>query len=195
MTPMKTEKWSFWAGPDDVDRRVTYAKDFKPEYQTNGAETERRIDAVVVAFRAETEIDLPHGYASGWRPPAINEATANAAKGSAHLTGEAGDKRDDADGAFAWWCLRHVAILAQHGLYMEHPVATVIRAWRTANAAGREPTPWCHLTTRAPATHARCYFPTTAAIKDWEAYRRIGGDPNGMSYVAWATLTLKKDKP
>lgn len=182
-----TQKWDFWNGPDEQDRREKYAKDFKPEYQANGDEVQRRIEAVVTAFRAETQIDLPEGYASGWRPAVVNEATANAGKTSAHVTAEAGDKRDTADGAFAWWCTRHEAVLAQHGLYMEHPVATVVRAWRVAQVQGREPTPWCHLTTRAPASHTRVYWPDAKALGEFETFKDAGGEP-GMAYAAWTAL-------
>ena len=137
-----TDKWDFWNGPDEADRRFKYAKSWRHEYQQNGDEMQRRIGAVVVAFRAETQVELPSGYASGWRPAAVNEATANSGKNSAHLTAEAGDKRDTPSGDFAWWCMRNETVLVQHGLYMEHPVATVVRAWRVAQVQGRESTPW-----------------------------------------------------
>ena len=180
-------RYDYWFGPDDVDRRVKYRKDWRPEYQVNGDEVQRRIGAMVVAFRAETEIELPEGYSSGWRPGAVNDATANAGKGSAHLTAEAGDRRDTPDGDFAWWCMRHQALLAQHALYLEHPVATVVRAWRTASAQGREPTPWAHLATRPPASHNRVYWPDSKALSEWEAFLEAGGAPN-MPYAAWLAL-------
>lgn len=182
-----TERYDFWNGADAEDRRIRYAKEFRPEYQRNGDEVQRRIGALVVAFRAETQIDLPDGYASGWRPAAVNDATANAGKASAHLTAEAGDKRDTANGEFAWWCMRHEALLAQHALYMEHPVATVVRAWTTASAQKRDPTPWCHLTTRAPASHTRIYWPDSKALAEWQAFRERGWEA-GMSYTAWRGL-------
>ena len=150
---MTTKQWSYWNGPADEDRRVKYAKAFRSEYQGNGDDLQRRIAAVETAFRAETGITLPEGYASGWRPPAVNEATANAGKASTHLTANGGDKRDTPDGDFAWWCLRNPHILAVHGLYAEHPVATVVRAWVRAHEAGREPTPWCHLQSVPPRSH------------------------------------------
>ena len=80
-----TERYDFWNGPDSVDRRIKYAKDFLPEYQANGDDVQRRISTVETAFRAETQIELPPGYASGWRPKSVNEATANAGKFSNHL--------------------------------------------------------------------------------------------------------------
>jgi hypothetical protein len=145
------------------------------------------ITALLAPVRSETGIELPEGYASGWRPAAVNESTANAGKASAHLTAEAGDKRDTPNGDFAWWCSRHEALLAQHGLYMEHPVATVVRAWHTAAMGRREPTPWCHLSTRAPASHNRVYWPDGKALAEWDAFQDASGKA-GMPYGAWLAL-------
>ncbi len=184
-----SERWSFWNGPDAQDRRAKYTKDWEPEYQQNGDDVQRRIAAVVSAFQSDTQIELPSGYASGWRPASVNEATANAGKLSAHLTAQAGDRRDTPDGDFAWWCARNIGVLEQHGLYMEHPVATVIRAWRTAQQQEREPTPWCHLTTRPPASHSRVYWPDSKAPGEFQA----SGYTPGMSYAAWLSLKGKKE--
>lgn len=183
-----TAQWDFWNGPDLLDRRIKYAKDFKPEYQANGDDVQRRISAAIAAFRSETQIELPEGYASGWRPPAVNEATSNAGKHSLHLVAAAGDKRDTPSGDFAWWCMRHPEVLEQHGLYMEHPVATVVRAFRTAKTQKRAPTPWCHLTTFAPHSHLRCYFPDEAAPQEWQAFLAAGGHPT-ITYEGWLALT------
>lgn len=184
---MTTQQWDYWNGPDLEDRRVKYVKAFRPEYQANGDDVQRRLGAVEVAFTADTGIVLPYGYASGWRPPTVNEATANAGKLSTHLTANAGDKRDNVDGAFAWWCLRNPGVLEIHGLWLEHPVATVVRAWQRALEAGREPTPWCHGQSVPPASHNRVYWPDAAAPTEWEAFRAAGGVA-GMPYAAWRAL-------
>lgn len=180
----QTKQYDFWNGPDTTDRRITYAKAFTPEIQANGDNTQRLIGALLVHFKAETQVDLPGGYASGWRPPAVNEHTANAAAHSAHLDGLAGDVRDTEDGDLAWWCMRNLGALEQHGLYMEHPCATVVRAWETAKANKRPPTPWCHLSPRAPGAHIRCYWPDSRSIAEWDAFTRAGG-ANGTTYAAW----------
>ena len=187
-----TERWDFWNGPDKTDRRVKYASEFQPEYEINGDDVQQRIAAVVTAFRAETGVELPDGYASGWRPSSVNEATANAGKTSAHLVAAAGDKRDTVNGDFAWWCFRNQGVLTQHGLYMEHPVATVVRAWATASAQKRAPTPWCHLTTRAPASHARAYWPDQRSLGEWEVFIALGAQA-GMTFDAWCGL--KRGEP
>lgn len=182
-----TERWDYWNGPDAVDRRVKYAKDFKPEYQANGDDLQRRSSAVETAFRSETQIELPPGWASGWRPGSINEATSNAGKLSNHLVANAGDRRDNVDGAYAWWCLRNPHVLEAQGVWMEHVCATVIRAWKTAKAAQRTPTPWCHLQRTPPASHARIYFPDASSVKEWNEFLASGGRVN-MTYAEWSTL-------
>ncbi len=183
-------KWDYWNGPDEEDRREKYAKSFLEEYQDNGNDLQRRIRAVETAFRSETGVELPEGYASGWRPAAVNDATANAGKKSTHLTANGGDKRDNADGEFSWWCLRNPHILEIHGLYQEHPIATVVRAWKTAHAQGREPTPWCHLQSVPPASHNRVYFPDTASVGEWTAFQDTGSEA-GIGYAAWCAAQPK----
>lgn len=185
-----TTRWDYWSGPDTKDRREVYAKDFTPEYQKNGDEVQRRMEAVLVAYQAMGGPDLPEGWASGWRPPAVNEATANAAKASRHLLALAGDKRDNEDGAFAWWCMAHQQVLEQHGIWLEHPVATVVRAWRQALTNGTKPTPWCHGQITPPqgdAAARRMFFPDTKSIPEWDEFIRQGGRV-GMGYNEWVAL-------
>lgn len=131
----------------------------------------RRIEAVVTAFRAETQINLPVGYAS--------------------ISPEAGDKFDTVNGDFAWWCVRHEAVLVQHGLYAAHPVATVIRAWQKETG---EPSVWCHLTMRAPVSHQRIYWPDDQAQTDWRGFCDAGYAPE-MTYAAWRSTRNKPSRP
>lgn len=188
-------RWDYWYGPDEEDRRVKYVKALKLEFQANGDDVQRRIDAVVTAFCGETSIDLPEGYASGWRPPAVNEVTQNAGKASTHLFAQAGDKRDTVDGVFAWWCLRNKSVLETHGVWMEHPVATVVRAWKRALEQGRDPTPWCHLQSVPPGSGSRIYWPDGSAFSEWTAFTTAGGY-EGMTFDAWvATQVLTQTSP
>jgi len=184
-------KYDYWFGPDEVDRRIKYAKDFKPEYQAAGDEVQRRITAVQTAFMAETGIILPDGFSSGWRPPAVNEITANAGKLTTHFGAQAGDKRDNMDGAYTWWCFRNKHVLEVHGLWMEHPVATVIRAWKTALAQKRDPTPWCHQQAVPPKSHARIYWPDAKSIVEWDEFMTLPRATSGMTYAAWLALQKK----
>ena len=185
------ERWSYWNGPDEEDRRVKYSKAFLPSYQVAGEDVQWRISAIQVAFVAETGIILPGGYSSGWRPATVNEATANAGKLSTHLTADAGDPRDDVDGAFAWWCFRNTYVLERHHVWMEHPIATVVRAWRTALAQKRAPTPWCHLQRVPPASHSRVYFPDKASVAEWDEFLAVGGRP-GITHAGWLILHQAK---
>lgn len=184
-------KYDYWYGPDDTDRRVKYRQSFRPEYQANGDDIDRRIGAVVTAFKSETGIELPYGYSSGWRPDAVNELTANAGKHSTHLTANAGDKRDNADGAFCWWCYRNENALVQHALWMEHPVATLIRAWVRAIKEAREPTPWCHLQSVPPGSHRRIYMPDGTATPEWSEFLRRGGYA-GITFAEFQRLPAPK---
>lgn len=188
-----TERWDYWNGPDDEDRRVKYARSFKSEYQAAGDDLQRRMTAVHGVFVAETGVVLPYGYSSGWRPASVNEATSNAGKLSTHLTANAGDKRDNVDGALAWWCMRNVWVLESNGLWIEHPVATVVRAWKTALAQKRDPTPWCHGQSVPPKSHARVYFPDEASLVEWQEFLGSGGVA-GMTHAAWLALGRAKEK-
>lgn len=182
-------KGDYWYGPDEQDRRTVYVKDFTPAIQAAGDLTQQRVAAVWAAYRGDhgAAAEEPR-YASGWRPPGVNEATSNAAKKSKHLLALAGDVADDVEGGFAWWCMTHLAVLEQHGLWMEHPVATVVRAWR---GSGR---PWCHLQVTPPAVSVvRCYFPDARAVTEWDELVRLGGH-TGMTRAEWQVMTRKREK-
>lgn len=84
--------------------------------------------------------------ASGWRPTAVNDATANAAARSKHLTGEAVDLADGPRRKLASWCLRNLDALEDLGLWMEDPRWT--------------PT-WVHLQLVPPRSGNRVYIPST----------------------------------
>lgn len=88
--------------------------------------------------------------ASGWRPPHINDRTANAAKQSTHLTMNGIDVQDTADRSLARWCLLNLPLLEKYGLWMEDPQWT----------GGADP--WVHLQQLAPGSGRRVYRPTQA---------------------------------
>ncbi len=79
---------------------------------------------------------------SGYRSPADN-AAARGAKKSNHLMCLAVDFKDT-DGKFAEWCLAHLDLLEQHGLYMEDPAYTK---------------GWAHLQYAKPASGNRVFKP------------------------------------
>lgn len=97
-------------------------------------------------------VDLTHKHpqtgtlvASGWRPPAINSATPNAAPNSKHMTGQALDVYDP-DGELDDWLMtgEGQAALTALGLWLEHPSAT---------------RGWSHLQTIPPRSGRRVFWP------------------------------------
>lgn len=82
---------------------------------------------------------------SGWRPPAINAATPNAAPSSKHMTGQAIDIYDP-DGDLDEWCMSPGGqkALVNLGLWLEHPSATK---------------GWTHVQTIPPRSLNRVFFP------------------------------------
>lgn len=80
---------------------------------------------------------------SGWRPPAVNAYTPGAAPRSKHMTGDAVDIYDP-EGELDEWCMEHLDILAEYGLWMEHPSATK---------------GWCHLQQVPPRSGRRVFYP------------------------------------
>lgn len=75
----------------------------------------------------------------GFRPQDCPQGASN----SAHKTGEAVD-RYDLTGRIDAWLMAHQGRLVAHGLYIEHPSATVH---------------WSHWTTRAPGSGNRVFYP------------------------------------
>lgn len=98
-----------------------------------------RADGVRVHGNPKTNTLVSGETYGGFRP----QDCPIGAPGSSHKTGQAIDLFDPADTLDAW-CMAHLDLLDQFGLYLEHPAAT--------------PT-WCHLTTRAPKSGRRVFFP------------------------------------
>ena len=110
---------------------------------------------VVTAFRAETGIVLAEGAS------------------------------DNADGAFAWWCMRNVWALERHGLYQEHPAATVLKAYVEGSL------PQCVLVQAPPPDHERVYFPDDESRAAWDGFLTAGGAA-GASLAAWNAVMVPK---
>ncbi len=109
--------------------------------------------------------------ASGWRPPAINDATSNAAKASRHITGEAIDLRDHGTRDLARWCLKNLDALDEIGLWMEDP------QW-THTPPGQ---PWVHLQIQPPRSHRRVYIPSARAPLAAKLPEQLLPDYTGMA--------------
>lgn len=80
---------------------------------------------------------------SGWRPTAVNRNTPGAAQNSKHLTGQAVDLADP-EGDLDEWCYTAQDLLAEIGLWQEHPASTK---------------GWCHIQTVPPKSGNRVFYP------------------------------------
>ncbi len=152
----------YWMGRDRL-----YASHLRAEIIRNADITVRKVSTLLHAADLdgiEPGEDQVTGTAvsSGWRPPAVNDRTANAAAQSTHLTGEGVDLQDHADRRLAAWCCRNLHHLINLGLYLEDPRWT----------GGRDP--WVHLQTRAPRSNKRIFVPSLAAPNDPTFFARIG---------------------
>ena len=152
----------YWMGRDKA-----YAAQMRADIARNAGVTVRLVNALLEAAehdRVEPGDDQVTGTAvsSGWRPPQVNDRTANAAAQSTHLTGEGIDLQDHADRRLAVWCCRNLHRLTNLGLYLEDPRWT----------GGRDP--WVHLQTRPPRSGKRIFVPSTAAPRDADFFARNG---------------------
>jgi len=133
----------YWKGRD-----VEYADACTDAIRANAARTVDVVNAVLAAMAADG-VDLAGVHvASGWRPPAVNDATSNAGQHSRHLTAEACDLADLPDRRLARWALAHPDTLKACGVEgMERPQWT--------------PT-WLHVQTVAAGSGRFCYVPSRA---------------------------------
>lgn len=104
---------------------------------------------------------------SGWRPRAVNDATANSGANSMHITGEAVDLNDP-DRTLATWCIDNIDVLVSLGLWMEHP------AWCLKVDDKGVVWKWVHLQTRPPKSGRRIYRPNTDAPYDTAFFEEHG---------------------
>lgn len=132
---------SFYMGRDK-----THADELTQEIQDNAEITVGKVNELleIAGFKSASEV------ASGWRPAGVNAATANAAKNSKHLTGQACDIRDG-DRSLAGWCADNVDVLEQVGLWCED------FRWT--------PT-WVHFQIVPPKSGRRIFIPSTAPAPD-----------------------------
>ena len=132
---------AYWKGRD-----VTHAEELTDEIRSNAEITVARCNELL-ARAGRSGLATVN---SGWRPAAVNDATANAAAGSRHLTAQAVDL-PDADRTLAGWCVDNLDILDEIGLWMEDPRWT--------------PT-WLHLQTVPPKSSKRVYVPSSKPPSD-----------------------------
>ena len=129
-----------------MGRDVTHKDELTDEIRANA---QRTVDAANELLARAGRSDI-HTVNSGWRPATVNEATANAASSSRHLTGQAVDL-PDADRTLATWCADNLDVAAEIGLWFED------FRWT--------PT-WVHCQIVPPKSGKRVYIPSSAPAKD-----------------------------
>lgn len=145
-----------------MGRDLSWANELTPQLRANAAETVKRVNALLAVLHAHgVPVERmrpahpptlatprlrgtpPSYFTSGWRPMSINQSTRGAAPRSLHITCEAGDLYDP-EGAIDDWCMDHLDVLEQLGLWLEHPSATK---------------GWCHVQTQPPRSGRRVFYP------------------------------------
>lgn len=132
---------AYWKGRDS-----THAGELTDEIRANAERTVARCNELLERAGRSTVDEVN----SGWRPKGINDDTANAAKGSRHLTAEAIDI-PDSDRSLAEWCVDNLDVLAEIGLWIEDPRWT--------------PT-WVHLQIVPPRSGRRVFIPSAVPAPD-----------------------------
>lgn len=136
----------YWMGRDQK-----YVAQLTDQIRDNAAELLGRVNLLLSwaykdGVRPALDATTGNHVASGWRPPAVNDATSNAAAYSKHLTGEAIDLRDHGTRDLARWCLCNLSDLEEIGLWMEDP------QWTPS---------WVHLQIVPPGSRRRVYCPSS----------------------------------
>lgn len=131
-----------------MGRDKKYASSYTKEISDN-------LDKLLIPIN---ELRYKYGKAmvvsSGWRPPAVNEATSNAAKKSNHLMGLAVDIRD-VDGKLRDWCIENLEFIASLGLFLED------FRWTRG---------WVHFQCVPPGSGKRVFIPSTKPAPYPEAW-------------------------
>jgi len=106
-----------------MGRDKSFAEDMTDEIRANAKITVERANLLLTAFTIATNDTEIRKVNSGWRPPAVNAATPNAAPRSRHMTGQAIDIADP-EGDLDQYCLDHILVLQKIGLWLEDPSST-----------------------------------------------------------------------
>lgn len=127
-------------------RDKEYANELTDEIRGNAEVTVAKVNELLErsGFKSICTIN------SGWRPGSVNDATANAAKSSKHLTGQACDL-PDVGSVLRSWAMDNLDVLEDIGLWAEDPRYT--------------PT-WLHVQTVPPKSGKRVFIPSTAPASD-----------------------------
>lgn len=101
-----------------------------PEIVANGVETVDRVNQLLDRYVRYALVNyhatpVTH-ITSGYRTPVKNKSIPNAAPNSKHMSAQACDLYDP-DGLLDDYCLHHQDVLAEIGIWLEHPACT--RGW------------------------------------------------------------------
>lgn len=130
---------SYW-----LDRDTKYRLECTGAIRDNALKTVAATRKLLTLAEAETGL-VWDTVTSGWRPKSVNDATANAAKGSNHLLALAVDIGDP-DRTLAQWCVSNPDKLAECGIWIEDPRFTAT---------------WLHAQIVQPKSGKRIYIPST----------------------------------
>lgn len=135
----------YWMGRD-----VEYPLAMSPDIEREAIRTcELATKLMAIARTAGLKFPLhPRNkshVSSGWRPPALNAVTPNAARKSLHMTAQAVDIYDP-EGRLDDWLMTDDGqrTIKDLGIWMEHPAATP---------------GWSHIQTRPPKSGNRVFRP------------------------------------
>jgi hypothetical protein len=123
-----------------IGREKLFQQDYTQQISDNLDELLEKLNKI------RLEYGEPMKVASGWRPPAVNASTKNAAPNSNHMTGHAADIADS-DGKLWKWVISNLEFISDLGLYMED------KRWT--------PT-WVHFQNLPPKSKKRIYIPSAA---------------------------------
>ena len=118
-------------------RDVTYAAELTDDLRVNAGEIVDRANELLERFGEDRSVN------SGWRPAAVNAGVPGAALRSKHMTCQAIDLADP-EGDLDEWCLDNPHVLAEIGLWQEHPASTKN---------------WTHVQSIPPKSGNRVFYP------------------------------------
>lgn len=143
---------TYWKDPaTGEDRRIRYVKDLTPEIIANATDLVPRALKLLLMYQGSTGDMGEFRWASGWRPPSVNQNTPNAAARSKHMLGNAGDIAEGPTRRLSLWIMLDPdRVLEACGLWMEHPKSTRGKGGQT---------PWVHVQRVPPMSKKRIYIP------------------------------------
>ena len=135
----------YWMGRDEL-YPLAMTLDIRQRAQRMVALTNELLERLLAnGIRLQINPKTGTIISSGWRPPAVNSATAGAATNSKHMTGDAIDLYDP-DGDIDGWLMSDDGqqVMQHLGLWMEHPSATK---------------GWAHVQSIPPRSGNRVFYP------------------------------------